>query len=193
MKVLEKVAFVSAIIGLMLRMLLMPVGNILFALSIFTISLLYFILSFALLNEISFRGIFRKASYKGIPSLHILGAILCGWTMFAACIAILFKIEYWQGAGIFLIQGLILLMVVNIISLVKRQGKHPLFYKRVLTRTVVATAICIMLFLLPRHTLLKIFYRNRPAITEAIDNSNKDPSNQGLENKVYEELRNLHR
>ena len=191
MKVFEKGAIISAIIGILLWLLLLPLGFLLFVLSILVISLLYLNLRFALFNGISFRGIFRKTSYIGVLPVHIVGSILCGWAMTIACAGVLFRLVYWQGSEILLIPALFFLLVIDIIGLVKRQGKHALFYKRVLTRTLLTTAISILLLMLPRHTFLRIFHRNSPALIEAIDNSDKDPSNKELESKVREVFMNL--
>ncbi len=192
MKVFEKVAVLSVMLGLLLRILLIPIGSDVIFYGLLAVTFLYFYFGFVLLNEVRIKDVFKKSTYAKIPSWHMVGGIACGLALSMVSVGVLFKLRGWFGAETNLIPGLISLIVITVISIVKRKGNHPEFYGRVLSRTIVAIVFCILFLLIPRYTFLKIFYRDKPGVIEAIDNSIKDPTNPELNKKVSEELKKLH-
>ncbi len=192
MRIFEKVAFLFALAGVILKFYFIASGNLFTVIGLMSLCWLYFYLSFALLNGIRLRTVFKKATYSGIPKWHIIGAIMCGGALGFGCLGILFKLESWPNPDINLLLGLVSGLVVTVISLMKLAGKHKIFYNRVLSRVVATTLLCLLFMMLPNGFFLKVFHRNNPAFIEALEQSEKDPTNQKLKDKVHEELNKSH-
>ena len=191
MRIIEKALVLIAVFGLIVRLMGEPIGSFIMMTSLCSLCWIYVFLSFALLNGVTLRGAFKSDAYTGIPRWHKIGAVLTGIGLGISCLGILFKLQAWGGAQLYLIQGLVLCLIPSVIGLLKRSGRYKHFYNRVLSRTIILACLCLLFFSLPDLFFLKLYYRDSPAFINAVEQSRKDPSNQQLRDKVNEERRKI--
>jgi hypothetical protein len=187
MRFIEKTAVLLALIGLAFRLLFIAGGAVMLVFAILVLSIVYLFFGFALFNRLELSTIFRKSAYAAIPSVRIVGAIVAGCAVTLACLGILFALMLWEGYTAILTVSSTLCLGSIVISMVLRRGENDPFFRRILARTLPATAICLLLLFTPRIAYLKVMYRNHPAYIEALEQLRKDPSNQHLRDKVEEE------
>lgn len=188
MRILEKGLVLLAVIGIALRLMLMHGSMLLLTMSAVGLALVYIFFSFALFNGIRFRDLIKRTSYIGVSATHIIGAILTGFTLAHACVALLFCLNLWPGAKVLLLMAIIPQMAILVLSMIKSRGAHREFYRRILTRAATILGLCIVLFLLPQKTLIKVLFRNKPALIDAVNQTIDNPGDSVLDQKMYEEL-----
>jgi sugar phosphate permease len=148
MRLTEKILICLSIIGVSMKLLSISGGSILFVFSLTFLCGIYQCFGFALFNNIRLRKIFRSESYKGIKGVHIVFAVFSGFTLSAALMAILFSMQHWPGAVFMLIAGALPLVVISIITLVKKKSD--------VARNVLWRAVPVLL--LDVFFLLKYYY-----------------------------------
>ena len=148
MKKTERVLVALSAISTALHVAAISGGSQLSFLSLTTLSLFYYAFSFALLNGIGFRGLFRKVSYKGISAMRIIGAVCAGMTISTLAIALLFAILNYEGASNMLLSGLVPAVIILLISIIKYMKNKHVFYKGVILRVSLACVAGILPFLI---------------------------------------------
>ncbi|MES2515442.1 MAG: hypothetical protein V4580_14910 [Bacteroidota bacterium] len=192
MKKTEIILAILAVIAVMLNYLLVPGGVMLTVLTLSSLSCLYFAFSFALLNDIRFRNIFKSDSYKNIGALKIVGAIGTGWALSMAMNGLLFKLLYWPGAAVSIVGGMVSLSIPFIICVVKYVlGSNRAYYSRVLIRTGIVITCCVFIMPFSSEQLHQFKYRNYPSFLEAEKQYHENPDNQELLNKYEEERQKM--
>jgi len=184
MKKTEIILIIIAFIALVLNLLLISGGEVATVLSLSALSIIYMYLSFALFNDIRFRDIFKKASYKGISALRIVGAIITGLALAITIVGILFKFQSWAGASINLAIGLTVLGVVAIVGTIKYFKSRSVYYLKILRRIAAYGGLGTVLLLLPENTLIELKYRNYPDYVKAFKNASANPDDPALWSKV---------
>ena len=106
-------------------------------LSLLALSMLYYLFSFALLSNIPFRKLFKKASYKGISALRIIGSILFGFAISPAVIGVLFATMGYKGAYEMLLIGGISMGIAVLPVLYKYIQQRGIFYQGVIIRSII--------------------------------------------------------
>jgi hypothetical protein len=187
MKRTELILIGIAVLALLMKFLHLPASGILTVLSLSSISVIYMYLGFALFNNLRFRKIFKKESYKEISTKRIIGGVGAGLALSVSAIGILFKFQSWPGASVNLIIGIIGLTVVTIISLIKMQKNTDNYYSNILKRVAGFGAICIFLLAIPPKTWLGWKFPNNPKYVQAVIDAQANPNNQELWQKVDEE------
>ncbi len=194
MKTVEKILGVSSIaiilIGFYTRFPFMAL-IITFALTI--LSLLYFGFSFALLNDIPFRNIFKSGSFNGISSIRMIGTILTGFVFSVLLIGILFKFQLWPFADTNLLIGIIGIAILVIITFIKLLTSKDKFYYRLLVRTLLIGIIGLFLYSLPYEKILELRFRGYPEYVEAEKKLMSDPENEELKQKAWKERQKMSR
>lgn len=114
-------------------------------LSLTLLSCIYLIFSFALLNNIPFRKLFKKASYKSISIARMIGSIVYGWAMSSAVLSVVFRALGYTGAKEMLLIGLISLTVTLMITLYAYKQQVS-FYKGVIIRSMMWGSLVMVLF-----------------------------------------------
>lgn len=191
MKRTEQILVLLAVLAVILNMALVPGGVAFTLLTLALLSCLYFNFSFALLNGIRFRKLFKKESYQGVSTLQIIGAIGAGFALSILLVGIMFKLLRWPGASINLMTGLLLTIIVTIVCVIRYFINTSVFCKRVLTRTVVAAVAGIILLMIPSQAIVHFKYRNYPAYLEAFDNYQEHPDDVELLRHMDEERRKM--
>lgn len=188
MRVAEIVFVVIAFIGLIMEAALIKGGSIIFLFAMLGLIGIYFYLSFALLNGIRFRDIFKKASYQNVSRNHIVASVCMGFAMSIIATGLLFTIMRWKGAFIEILMGLMFITIPLIISVSKYLSTKHHFYLRILKRAVPLYVLGLVIYNLPWHFWEKITYRNHPAYIQAMERAEENPT---LEN-VMESDRQRH-
>lgn len=184
MKLTEKIFATLSLIGLTLNLLNIPGGTLLMIFTISMLSIIYMYFGFAFFNGIRLRHIFKKEAYKGVGVWRILGSIGTGITLSILLISIMFRIQSWPGASVSLIQGALFSLIIFIVGLIKFSKSKSNFYKRIFLRLGTLTGIVIILFLIPKMTLIEIKYSDYPAYIDAIKEARSNPDSLQLWDKV---------
>ncbi len=166
MKKFELNVGICAIIGISLKLLRMPGGNIVLLVTLGTLALFYYGLSFAFFNKIELKNIFKKESYKTTNTNKIIGAIGLGWALSIVIIGFFHKLLFLAGANLILLIGLIALGIILFISIIFYFRNKAAYYKRIFKRIAIYGGIGLMAYITPSSTLVDIYYRNDPAYAE---------------------------
>lgn len=177
MKTVEIILSSLVGLGLIFWLLVWPGASIMLVIGLSLLSILYFWLSFALLNGIRFRNAFKRESYREINSRRILGAVGAGIALSMVTIGALFRLMFWPGNDIMLLEGLICLAVVSAIALSRYKKELPDFYRKVYLRFGVFGLLALALFLAPVESLVNFKYRSNPEYAKALNNTIAEPEN----------------
>jgi hypothetical protein len=191
MKTTEKILCITFLFGLILKLALIPGSGILITLSLLILSILYFYLGFAFFNNIPFKGIFKKDSYREIKPLRILGAIAAGIVLSTISIGLLFKIQNWPLASSSLIVGLITSFIILAITTFKSYKTKDIYYSRILKRLIPAIILTGFFLLVSDLSFVKFQYRNHPDYIKAYMKLQNDPTNDSLRENLYLEDRKV--
>lgn len=149
MKNIERILFIILLVSILLKLFHIPGSSIFFVLVASILALYYFIFTFALINELSFRQLFVSSSYSRISSLKIIGIIGLGIGISLVIIGLMFIMQNWSGGLANLFAGIIVIFVIGIVALIKRQeSENKIFYDKVLLRVGVSILVGLIAFLI---------------------------------------------
>jgi len=151
----EKLLAVLFLIGLAFRFLHWTGASTLIVISLSTISILYFPAAFYFFCD------------KVIKRQNLPLSIVSGLFLSLIPLGILYKIMYWQGGHFFLLIGTVTVPIFLAITyLLKSKTKDDLktYYKNLILRTGILTALTILFYLTPTSTLLKVQYWDDPEL-----------------------------
>lgn len=113
-------------------------GAMLMALFCAALYCLYLFFSFALLNNIGGRKIFKKASYHLIGRFKIVAAVITGFGLSASVLSILFILLNWEGQAIVFKNALTALGFSTILVIIERIINGPsVFFKNAIMRILI--------------------------------------------------------
>jgi hypothetical protein len=164
----EKILAVIAIIAVILKMLLVPGGGLLAVISFTLLSILYFPLGFATLNNIPLSKIFSKSSYAGISTMRILGTIGLGMGLSGIVSGILFRIQFYPTARLTLISAFNILVVAGIIAFIIYIRNKSEFYKKIILKIFLYGIIGLVMFKASHNSLMKMFHRDKPELMQEL-------------------------
>jgi len=170
-----------------LNLLNVPAMAALFVMLMSLFAIFYFYCSLFLLNEIPFKGIFNKESYKGWGFLRIILSFFGGIFISITLIGLMFHIQYWPGSTVLLSLGLILLASVLIVAQMKLRSSDSVFWSGLRRRAVVFLLVAGSVLALPHATWVEIKYRSHPEYVAAFKDALQDFDNQELWDRVEEE------
>lgn len=145
---LERFFVAFAAVSLAIKLSGAAGGAIMLYLVLMLLSTFYFVFSFALLNGVGFRGIFRKESYSGISFKRIIGAVFTGFVLSTLIIALLFKALHYSGYLEMYVTGLSAALIVVVIAAYQYYKTRIQYYSQVLLRLTIAIFTAILLFVL---------------------------------------------
>jgi hypothetical protein len=182
---LEKIIGITALVGLILKyLLLISGGGILITLSLVILADLYFLFGFALFNQIEFKQIFKSDSYKEITKEQIIGSIGVGIALSMIFVGALFKFSHWPDSLVLLIIGTLISLVAAIVFLIKYFKSKQNYYIRVLKRIAIIGTLGLILMCISDLTLARIQLRNNVDYVKAYGEYQKDPQNIELRKKM---------
>ncbi len=180
MKKTEFIIAILSIIALGMNVLSIPGSAALLVLTLLILSIIYFYFGFALFNDIRFRLIFKKDSYKGLSPLKIIGALAAGFVLSTTIQGIMFKFQSWPGADFILGAGLVGLSIVTIIGIIKFLKNKSDFYMGILKRTIIVGGLGLILMVMPKTVWIEFKHRNHPEYVKALKDAIADPENKKL-------------
>ncbi len=181
MKFFEKLLGVLSMVFMILSLaFLMPYASFIITIFMLSLSLLYFFLGFALLNNIRFRHIFKKGSFKNISTLRLSGTTFTGVILSMTIIYILFKFQRWPYGNQGLYMSLIFLLIILLTCIIKQFASSNKFYSLFLMRLTIIGFSGLFFLLIPDETLLDIRYRNYPEYVKAEKKHMANPENESL-------------
>jgi len=185
MRKFELIVGLIGILGIFLKVAFhLPGSGVLIVLAFGTLSMFYYVFSFALFNGIRFRDFFRKASYKDTNAKKIIGAVGLGWALSLIVIGGLFKLQLWAGANVQLLTGLVTIGLILVIATVFYFRNKAEYYKRIFKRIAIYGAFGLVLYLTPSSTLVDIYYRNNPDYAELFKKVLTAPDNLELREQL---------
>ena len=184
---LEKILGIIFLVGLIFKLTFITGASLLLTVSLLALACLYYPLGFAFFNQIGFRKILKKDSYKGLSKLRIIGAIVAGMSLSPICVGILYKIQNWTGANINLEIGLISTLIVLAIALFKYFKSKGEFYIRIFKRIAIIGSFGLIFLCLSNLTIAKIRFRNHPDYIKAYEMYLDNPQDEELRQKLHVE------
>ena len=193
MKKIELTLFFSSLILILLDFLnlLHPKYDFILILILFSLSLFYLFLGFAIFNNLQFRRIFAKSSYSHISNKRILGAIFTGIVYYMSITGIFSKFLLWPGAIILPLLGVIGILIITIIAFFK-MNNSDIFYSKILIRNNILGLICVCLLFIPLDTWLNLRYSDYPDFINAVHESEANPNNKTLQHKKWDEMEKMY-
>ncbi len=192
MKLTEKILVCIALLGIIFKIFLLPGGGLLIVISTGILSMLYFFLGLSIFNNIPLKKMFTEKTFENVSALKIVGSIGFGFSLSTLVIGIMFNIQFWAGATLMLITGLISSFLCFIIILIRSDENKTTFYKNVFIRTAIFGLFGLMMFSVPKMTLFEFFHRDQPAYVQAVRNLNADPTNKALQEELKKQWDLIH-
>jgi hypothetical protein len=115
--------------------------------SLVTISIFYFIFSFYLFNDYSWRDIIKMRTYKSNGIVYSTVSIIGGKVLSITIIGILFQVMHWEKAHFMSIGTLFTHLSYSLIVLLFWFFSKKLYLKAILIRMIPIGFIAIVLFL----------------------------------------------
>jgi len=134
MKKIELILIIIVLVSLLLKILSVPGMSLFFTVSLLILYLLYFFIGFVLFNDLKLSNILKKDSYTGLSILRIMGSVGVGIALAIACVGILYKVQHWNDANLYLYLGLALICILLIITIIKFNLSKADFYKGLIIR-----------------------------------------------------------
>mgnify|MGYP006193907931 CR=1 FL=1 len=184
MKKFELIIGLIAILGIVLKLFHIPGSGVLTVLTLSTLSMFYYVFSFALFNDIRLRDIFKKASYKDTNAKRIIGAIGLGFALSTITIGGLFKLQFWPGATVQLMAGLVMTGLILLIAAIYYFRSKADYYTRVLKRIAIYSGLGLILYLTPTATIVDIYYVGNTDYAELYKKVLADPENIQLREQL---------
>ncbi|MDH5597611.1 MAG: hypothetical protein OEY34_00720 [Cyclobacteriaceae bacterium] len=164
--------------------------NVILMICITPLAGIYFYLSIALFNGISFRDIFKKERYGEISTKRMIGTIGMGISFSIILMGFLFKFLLLPGASQMLSIGVVQLSVVSLVAVYKlftTNQSQIFFYRNAFKRIIPIYMVGLFMYLLPPDTLIDFKFRDYPEYAELLKKSIEDPTNEQLQQELQEE------
>lgn len=167
MKRIERILWIIALAGLVLRLLNLPMSGVLLILSMTLLGMFYLFLS-----VVAFPQPTRKDQVAIV-------SLLVGLMLGIAVNGILFKIQLWPFSQFFLLVGGFWLAVLTLVVMILRRKKPELdaYTRGLLKRMVPVLTASILFWLLSNTSLVNFYYRDDPQLAPLMERyiSAEDP------------------
>jgi hypothetical protein len=192
MKKTEIIIATLAIIALVLNLMLIPGSGMLTVLSFSILAVIYFYFGLVIFNDVTVKEVLKIRSISELIVLRNIGAVATGAALALTIIGLMFKIQLWPGANINLSVGLFGLAVVTILGAIKYSKSKSNYYTKIFSRVAIIGGLGLIVFLLPKTSLVEFQYRNHPAYVEAYKKAMADPNNKELWDNVQAERQKMY-
>ena len=187
---MKRIEFITAfliVLGIGMKLLLIPGGSVILGISLTVLACLYYPAGIFYFNNIHLTGIFKKKSYKELSFLRVTGAVAGGLIFSILCVGMLFKLLQLPGSRPMLIAGLcagcLFLLIILIRFLINRGNT---FYRDMVVRSLLILSLSGILYSVSGLTLVKIFYRNHPEYIQAYEKAANNPNDMDLQRQAEE-------
>lgn len=178
MKKFEKnlliVTFIITLLSIFNVLFTSQLAFILFALLSFT----YMFFSFAIFNNIKFKGIFKSESYNEVGKLRLVATVLLGLVIGPVLLGYLFFFLALKNMKNNWEVNIYTLIIISIFCFYKYNKTKSTFHLKILKRTFLFSIIGIFYLFVPKYFMIDFKYRNHPtylkALKQSMDNSNDE-------------------
>lgn len=185
MKKTEIVLVILFLLGILLSLVPVPGGLLLIVFSGGLLSILYFIFSLWILNNIRARDLFKKAAYAEITPAKAILSIFTGLNISTVIVGIQFRFMLWKNSHIMLMLGLLNIAIVLTILILMALFNKKISYRPYFLKVGLLGLMNLLLFTTSDLDIVEIRYREHPAYVELYKQYATDPSNM----TVREEMR----
>ena len=136
----EKLVALLALAGIILKLLHVPGAAVLVTISLLLLSMLYFPAAFYFFSD------------KQIKRQNLALSIIAGLCLSIVPVGILFKVQRWEGAQLYLSGGLatvIILLIVTYLLKAKAAPDLKIYYRNLVARLMISGVVSAVLYLLP--------------------------------------------
>ena len=186
MKTTERTLALVAALALIMLATHVPMGSLLFIVSLSALTVLYYPLGVALFNDLPLSAVARRTDIEGVSAGRKVGAIAAGMAFAAVCVGILFRVQMWPSGGLILLTGLALLLLLLGFLFVRKKSISVPFYRGVYSRLAILGLAGTMLFMMPTIVLVEWHYPNYPDYIERWKQVQEDPTNSELREQLLE-------
>ncbi|MGB3182073.1 MAG: hypothetical protein WBB45_11820 [Cyclobacteriaceae bacterium] len=184
MRKLEIVLAAALVLGFIMKLLHLQGANMTVGIAGSLLAILYFVFTFALVNGIRARNIFKNSSYRHTNIKRIIGAIGLGFALSSIVIGLLFRIMLWSGATYQLLASLIVLAIVTLVAGIFYFRSRVPYYHRIFIRAGIYGVAGLVFFFLSTYTMIGIYYGDDPAYTKLYKEVIDKPSDYGLREEL---------
>ncbi len=149
-----------SIIGITLKAFHIPGGGAMLSIFLGILAMFYYLLSFALFNNIKLKKIFEKSAYSETNAKRIIGSIGIGIGLSTLIMGGLFKIQLFPGAKPQLFAGLLVCSTAFAISIIFYLKNKSMFFKGILTRLIIFIPMGFALYFIPSTSLVNYYYQD---------------------------------
>lgn len=175
MSKLEKTLIIILAISIFMKVVPVPLANLLTTISAIPLAIIYFIFGFAVFTKIGFRNIFKSTAYAHLKPIDIIISILSGMALSTPVMSILFNVNYWPAGRVMAVSGIINTIPFIVIALCcVFLTKNQYVYKEILKRGIPLLILVMALYVFPINTRLKVIKPvNQEIETEILQSPNK--------------------
>jgi hypothetical protein len=186
MKVFEQILVAIALLGFLMKVMLIRGGSELLFLGCTLGALFYWSLSFATFNHIPLSAIFKKTSYANVSAGRILGSIGLGMALCTIIIGIQYRLLLLGGAAEMITIGaasLTVLLLAALLVMVFKKRASDGFYRGVFIRGGLALLIGIFVFFVPARQWIRLYHRDNPQYRDLFIKAHENPTDQAAQDE----------
>ncbi len=183
-KNLEITVIAITLIGILFKFNHWPGASMFFILGISLLNIFYYPFGLAYLQGISLKSILNKAAYQNTTVFISLLAVFGGMSLAMLLIGIQFKLQFWPGAHVMLMAGIVFTSIILSIAVFMLKGANQQKLKRLYVRGGILLAVAIALRLTPTPAMVDIMYSNRPCYRDTLKEVMAHPENEQAQEKL---------
>jgi len=157
MRLLEKIACIIFLVGLLLKLIPYSGGIFVITLATMLLSVYYLLFGFLMFNGIIVKNMFSKEAHAGTSAIKIIIAVLAGFVVSPAVIAVPFTMVHWPGEHVVWHINVVLCGLLCLISLLVMLAAGTPIARRIFYRT-----LSVVLLLLLFHYIIVFPAYNHP-------------------------------
>lgn len=159
MKKIELLLATLICLGFILKMVNIEFYSFFLILPAFFLSVIYFLFSFAICNNIRYNQIFSKSAYAHTSPKKIMSSLIFGLGLGSTVNGMLFTIQLYPGAHFTLQVGLSIMFIsaAFLLAYKNKSLAQTSFYKNIRQRTIIIGCIGLLLYLTPKPVLESLF------------------------------------
>jgi hypothetical protein len=181
MKSLEKVFIVFAIIGLLLRVMMLDWGELFLTVSLPSLAVLYLLTSWSIFKH-------KEDGH------HLFLSLFTGLAFFITLMGILMKLMIWKWANITLGVGLSMMLVFKVMGLFlekKLAQEMDSYFKKLFLRYYIIAGAAIIVLITPYKYIVTIYHRDDPEYIRLFLRYFEEPNNKKYKSEFLKHRRKV--
>lgn len=180
MKKNEKAFVFIIIIGLILKLSLVSIGQWILLIGVGLLANTYFFGFTSLLNNESYQSFSQNRNFLKNKSPH---QFLPPYSIVIIIIGMLFKFNAWPGGNMLIATGLSML-IIGLFFIYRTQNDNKAWKMGAYKRMLIFGILGLLFYSLPNFYFFEIINRNHPEYIEATKNFYEDPENESYKLKM---------